>query len=79
MGGSLGVEVIGGRYLDTHGVNLTYKMITTIEEALEMLGIVVFVGALSSYIASRVGHGGLAEAASPGGRGLHFQIPVLVP
>ena len=46
-GGAIGVELIGGRYLELHGVeNLTYAMITTVEESLEMAGVIIFIWAL---------------------------------
>lgn len=50
--GAIGVELIGGRYYELYGDdNITYTIIIiTIEELLEMAGIVVFIYALSSYI-----------------------------
>jgi hypothetical protein len=52
IGGALGFELVGGRYVELHGPeNLTYSMITTIEESLEMAGLIVFVYALLKYIA----------------------------
>lgn len=51
VGGALGVELIGGYYADFYNEqSMVYAIIVTIEESLEMLGIVVFVYALLSYI-----------------------------
>jgi hypothetical protein len=52
IGGCIGFELIGGSYAESHGSkNLTYNMITTIEEGLEMAGLIVFIYALLVYIA----------------------------
>jgi hypothetical protein len=50
VGGALGVELIGGRYREMQGINFTYKMIATVEESLEMLGVVMFIRALLLYL-----------------------------
>jgi len=51
IGGALGMEMIDGLYASLYGEqNLTYAFLTTIEEALEMLGIVVFLHALLTYL-----------------------------
>ncbi|WP_019507541.1 hypothetical protein [Pleurocapsa sp. PCC 7319] len=53
VGGAIGMEMIGGYHSEAYGEeNPMYALITTIEESLEMFGIVVFVYALLSYIAS---------------------------
>ncbi|MFT2007670.1 hypothetical protein ACMA1I_03275 [Pontibacter sp. 13R65] len=53
IGGALGVELIGGAYSSAYGEeNLTYALITTVEEGLEMTGIVVLIWALFKYIKS---------------------------
>jgi len=47
VGGALGMEMFGSWYTHTFGgKNLTYSMITTAEEFLEMAGVIVFVYAL---------------------------------
>jgi hypothetical protein len=52
IGGAIGFELIGGRYAELHGIqNLTYKMITTVEESLEMAGVIIFIWGLLGYIA----------------------------
>lgn len=52
LGGAIGMELIGGRYADLHGTeNLAYSMATTVEESLEMAGIIVFISTLLNYIA----------------------------
>ena len=52
--GTLGVEAVGGRYLANNGGShtLTYQMMVVVEEGLEMLGIVVFLYALTTYMAT---------------------------
>jgi hypothetical protein len=55
VGGALGVEILGYRYVFFFGepnVNFTYFMFVAIEEGLEMLGVVVFLYALLSHLAS---------------------------
>lgn len=53
VGGALGMELIGGRYREFHGYeNMTYIMITHVEEVLEMIGVVVFIYALTLYMIS---------------------------
>ncbi|WP_454063032.1 hypothetical protein [Candidatus Nitrospira salsa] len=52
LGGAIGVELIGGYYVELHGKhNLTYSMIVTVEESLEMGGVILFIWALLVYIA----------------------------
>ncbi|MEX2530945.1 MAG: hypothetical protein WD960_09245 [Gemmatimonadota bacterium] len=52
IGGAIGVELIGGRYAELHGLQTwTYSMITTVEESLEMAGLIVFIWALLRYCA----------------------------
>lgn len=53
LGGAISFELIGGRYAELHGShNLTYNMFATIEESLEMAGVIIFIRALLIYIAS---------------------------
>lgn len=53
LAGAIGIEMVGGYYSYLYGQqNITYAIITTLEEFLEMLGIVVFIYALLSYISS---------------------------
>jgi hypothetical protein len=55
VGGTLGVDLIGEYYTNVYGENtIAYLTITTIEESLEMLGIVIFIYALLSYIKSHI-------------------------
>jgi len=52
IGGAIGFELIGGRFAELHGQrNLTYSMIVTVEESLEMAGVIIFIWALLVYIA----------------------------
>jgi len=55
VGGALGVEALGGWYTALYGQqNMTYALMATIEELLEMLGIVVLIYALLSYMSSHL-------------------------
>ncbi|MGB3266659.1 MAG: hypothetical protein WBA89_22175 [Microcoleus sp.] len=56
IGGALGMELVGAYRSSTAGEdNILYQIIVTIEESLEMLGIVVFIHALTSYIKTSLG------------------------
>jgi hypothetical protein len=52
IGGAIGMEMPGGYLASTTGMtqSVPYLILTIIEEVLEMLGIVVFIHALMSYI-----------------------------
>ena len=51
IGGSIGLESIAGYYVYHYTIDdITYQFLATIEESLEMLGIVIFIHALLSYI-----------------------------
>ena len=54
VGGSIGVELVGGWYAQWSGTHtLAYNLIVTVEESLEMAGVIVFVWALLGYISER--------------------------
>lgn len=56
LGGALGVELIGGAYAELHGTHsLTYGLIATAEEALEMMGTIVFIWGLLVYMGNHHG------------------------
>jgi hypothetical protein len=51
VGGAVGMEVIGGKYDDIYGNDdMTYQMLTIVEETLEKLGLAVFLFALLRYL-----------------------------
>jgi len=55
LAGALGMEMVDGGYAEIHGTNnLTYMLLTCIEESLEMAGIIVLVKTLLDYIASNL-------------------------
>ncbi len=55
VSGALGMEIVGGYLADTIGFNTKgYWIVSTIEELLEMFGIVIFIYGLLSYIQSQV-------------------------
>ena len=54
--GALGIEMLGAMEADLHGTTtLTYSILYSIEELLEMLGIVVFIHALLLYLGNETG------------------------
>ncbi|MEG4343385.1 hypothetical protein QUB70_08850 [Microcoleus sp. A003_D6] len=56
IGGAIGMEIPGGYLASTTGKeSVPYLIVATIEESLEMLGIVVFIHALISYIKTYLG------------------------
>lgn len=51
--GALVMEMIEGRYDTQYGVeNMPYRIMVAIEESLEMVGVVIFISALLTYLAS---------------------------
>ena len=55
LAGAIGMEAISGYIADTPGLYIhAYAIAATIEELLEMLGIVVFINALLTYIQSQL-------------------------
>ena len=51
--GLLGIEMLGGYYHELHGnENLTYSLVSTLEESLEMLGLILFIRALLNYLSA---------------------------
>lgn len=55
IGGAIGVELIGGYYIDIHRTwDLTYGFITTVEESFEMIGVLLFVIGLLKYIEGNI-------------------------
>jgi len=53
VGGALGMELVGGYIADNFGYNTVYGIASSIEEILEMLGVVIFINGLLSYIQSQ--------------------------
>jgi hypothetical protein len=52
LGGTIGVEMLGGHVAEAHGArNAGYAFLTTVEEGLEMAGILLFIRALLDYFA----------------------------
>jgi hypothetical protein len=73
LGGALGVEMLGAREADLHGYEtVTYCVLYSLEEMLEMLGIIIFIYALLSHLASEIGRlslvfGRANDSRSPAG------------
>jgi hypothetical protein len=56
VGGAVGIELLSGNYWETVGKDdLTYALIATVEESLEMAGIIVFIYGLLAYLADTHG------------------------
>jgi hypothetical protein len=56
LSGAMGLEVFGAREADLNGVEtITYCVLYTFEELLEMLGIVLFIYALACHLTSEFG------------------------
>jgi hypothetical protein len=67
FGGALGMEFISARHHEARGMeNLTYALLTDVEEFGEMMGVVVLVNALLRYVESFVGDVHIASAAAAG-------------
>lgn len=50
VGGSIGMELVGGHYAELHGTeNWLYSLIVTVEESLEMTGLITFTWGLLEY------------------------------
>lgn len=50
LSGAVGLELIGGRHETLYGTdNLSYSLLVTLEEFLEMAGIIIFIYALTSF------------------------------
>ncbi|MFO1389606.1 hypothetical protein [Cellvibrio sp.] len=55
LGGAIGMEMVGGWYDEIHGPeNLGYVLCFTIEETLEMAGVIYFIRALLCYLETQV-------------------------
>ena len=51
LSGAIGLELIGGSYFAAHGeLNMSYVLIVTVEETLEMVGAAVLLYGLLAYI-----------------------------
>ncbi len=53
LGGAFGMEVVGGAHARAHGATAQYVAIATIEEALEMAGVILLIRALLDLLGSR--------------------------
>jgi hypothetical protein len=63
--GALGIELLGAREANLHGYyTVTYSLLYSLEEMLEMLGIVLFIYALLSHLAWEAGRLSLVLEAS---------------
>ncbi len=55
VGGAIGVEMISASHAFSHGEkNLQYSLIITFEEAMEMLGVIIFIHASLEYLCKNV-------------------------
>lgn len=52
IGGAIGLELLEGRHAELYGrANWAYKMMTIVEETLEVAGLIVFIWALLKFLA----------------------------
>lgn len=64
VGGSLGMESLSGQHAELYGEgNLGYHLIITIEESLEMSGVITFLHALLCYVGSHLEQIGIRIAS----------------
>lgn len=49
LAGAVGLEMVGGSVAEVDGASLRYRMLTNIEEALELTGVMMLIYALLSY------------------------------
>ena len=54
ISGVLGMEMVGGAYVSQYGKTLTYGIIGSFEELLEMSGILVMIYALLDYLSVHI-------------------------
>lgn len=53
--GAIGLEVIGSNHIYFYGQNnLSYALLTTVEEVLEMVGVLLFIYTLTTYISTEL-------------------------
>ena len=70
VGGALGVEMVGGAYMSYQGEitegapAIIYALITTVEEFMEMAGILVFIYVLLAYLRAQVSEQQLHQESS---------------
>jgi len=66
VSGAIGLEMIGGWSKELHGTaSITYVLIQSVEEIFEIVGIIIFIFALSDYIAEHVKDTSLTISSSP--------------
>jgi hypothetical protein len=51
VGGAIGVEMLGGAWVEFHGKDIVYYLLATTEEVLEMSGSIIFIYAFLYHIA----------------------------
>lgn len=70
LGGALGTELVEGWWREGHGHrNLTYHILVSTEEGLEMMGAICFINALLAYLAIHYGEVRLGFSAAPAAQG----------
>jgi hypothetical protein len=53
--GEVGVEMLGGWWIDSRGRGLTTELLTSVEEFLGLMGLVLAISALLGYVRDQVG------------------------
>jgi hypothetical protein len=66
VSGAIGLEMAGGWSQELHGTtNITYVLIQSFEEIFEIVGVIIFIYALSDYIAVNMKDASLTISSSP--------------
>lgn len=72
FGGCLGMEMLSGAYMEARGIGLVHSFLTTVEEGLEMSGLIWFIKAFLENIAER---SAAARPAAPLEQFRDFSLP----
>lgn len=66
VGGAIGMEMVGGRYMEVHGMrSFGYAAISSVEELMEKVGIALFIYGLLDYWVRQFGSVSVVLAAAP--------------
>lgn len=66
VGGAIGMELLGGLHYQSHGdQTITYSVLTTIEESMELAGVVVFLRGLFRHAAAHAPFAGVRIDGEP--------------
>jgi hypothetical protein len=76
VGGAMGVEAIGAAHILAYGyTNFTMALLVTLEEGMEMLGVLILLSTLFHHLETQLGVGLQLGAARPGNRARPDVLP----